>query len=295
MQKVAALNAVQMLRCFKYACVRLTSCTARLGLPYYPLELALERKRVINDAVVTTKPGQSPAIPMGFLPEERMMWKALFTRVEAGAREHACAEFNHALASGAGYSPDKIPDLRDLSDRLREAAGWEVRAVSRSVCPKDFFAFLEHRQMPVTQYFRPHTKFDFTDDPDCIHELVGHVPVLFIPSWAKMSESFGRTGSRLVREGKDEVLEQLTVMYFAIVEKGLVRAPSGVKAIGASVITGTGELVHAMRHPEKHLPLETELVLKHGSTDEENYMEYFFVGDSVDSMAETAEKFMESL
>jgi len=81
-------------------------------------------------------------------------------------------------------------------------------------------------------------------------------------------------------------------------EKGLVHqdGPDGpVKAIGASVISGTDELVFAMENPHTHLPLEVDLVLKHGSTEENGFMDHFFVGESVDEMAESVIEWMRQL
>jgi len=265
------------------------------ALPSYPPSLALERKKVINAAVSQTGVGETPKIPDGFLSEENLMWQALFRQVAAVASRHACREYLDALASGARYSQDAIPDLKGLSERLYEATGWQVAPVTGVITSEQFFAYLEARQMPCTQYIRPHTKFAFTEDPDCIHELLGHVPALFIPSWARLSQAFGSTAARLVERGEKAKLKQLEVMYFAVMEKGLVRQAGEVKAIGASVISGSGELVHAMEHPEKHLPLEPGLVMQYGSTCETDFMEHFFVGESVDSMAVVVTEWMDTL
>uniref|UniRef100_A0A7S2QEG6 phenylalanine 4-monooxygenase n=1 Tax=Zooxanthella nutricula TaxID=1333877 RepID=A0A7S2QEG6_9DINO len=142
--------------------------------------------------------------------------------------------------------------------------------------------------MPCTMYIRPHTKYNFTEDPDCVHEMLGHIPHLFIPSWSRLYRAFGRTARRLAERGDDGAMERLILMYFAVVEKGLVRTGPGdaVKAIGASVISGAGELRYAVAHPERHLPLEAEAVMKYGSTDEDGFMDRYFVGESVEGMAD---------
>lgn len=269
---------------------------ANYSLPWYPPSIARERKKIISKAVVDTDVGSTPSIPpSGYLQEEHMMWKALFARVLAIARKHACQEFLDALLHGAAFSADRIPDIGDFSDRLYQKTGWQVAPVPGSTPPTAFFSHLEQRQMPCTQYIRPHTKFAFTEDPDCIHEMLGHLPALFIPCWAQLSQTFGATAGRLVQECKEDELEQLIVMYFAIVEKGLVQEGDSIKAIGASILSGTSELIHAMDHPEKHLPFDPELVLKYGSTDETDFMEYFFIGESIESMAEKALLWMEQI
>eukprot|EP00932_Pfiesteria_piscicida_P003315 SRR837773.13228.p2 GENE.SRR837773.13228~~SRR837773.13228.p2 ORF type:complete len:315 (+),score=76.21 SRR837773.13228:56-946(+) len=265
-------------------------------LPHYPPDVARARKKVINAAVSQTKVGETPRIPPGgYLPEEHEMWRALYERVLAVASRHACREYLDAVRNGAAYCPNQIPDIKALSERLQRITGWQVAPVTGAITAKEFLAHLERREMPCTQYIRPHTKYAFTEDPDCIHEMLGHLPALFIPSWARLSQAFGRAAGRLQAEGKDDLLPKLVVMYFAIMEKGLVKQDGEVKAIGASVISGSGELKHAMEHPEKHLPFDPELVMKFGSTDESDFMEWFFVGDSVPAMAAEVERWLEAL
>jgi len=269
-------------------------------LPFYPEELAWHRKCIINFAVAATSVGKTPVIPpQGYLETENEMWSVVYKRVRSAAYEHACPEYIAALTAGASYTTRAIPDVSEFSARLGRMTGWTVAPVTGSLSAIDFFAKLAVGQMPCTMYIRPHTKFAFTEDPDCVHELLGHVPALFIPSWSRLYHAFGAKAHSLTMEGriKSEAMDQLQLMYFAVVEKGLVRDhQSGLpKAIGASVISGTNELLHCMAHPEKHLPLTVENVLKHGSTDEEGFMDYFFVGESVDGMSDFVISWMETL
>jgi len=270
-----------------------------VGLPWYPSPVASERKQLINSVVVDANVGETPRIPpKGYLNEEHGMWQVVYERVQRLALQHACAEYVWALTHGASYDPTLIPDVQTLSERLQRMTGWRIAPVTGSLSARDFFAHLEVDQMPCTMYIRPHCKFAFTEDPDCVHEMLGHIPALFIPSWSRCYRAFGETASRLMAEGKNEAMEQLILMYFAVVEKGLVREggkDGPVKAIGASVISGTNELVYAMENPSTHLPLEVDLVMKYGSTDEEGFMEHFFVGESVDGMADMIVEWMKTL
>jgi len=222
------------------------------------------------------------------------MWEALYQRVMTSAGRHACREYLEAVRTAA-LSTTRIPDIEDFSGRLFQHSGWQVAPVTGAISPETFLEHLRCREMPCTQYIRPHTKFSFTEDPDCIHEMLGHLPALFIPAWARLSQAFGATARRLRDEGKEELLDKLTLVYFAVLEKGLVKQDGEIKAIGASVISGSGELVHAMERTDKHLPFEMDLILKYGSTDETDFMPYFFVGESVESMADIVTGWLDSL
>jgi len=266
-------------------------------LPFYPEALAKERKRMINAAVASTPAGDVPPIPHGYLEEEHMMWRAIFRNVSTSASRYACREYLHALREGAAYWEDSVPDMLELNERVRRQTGWRVAPCIGSIPPDEFFAELEARRMPCTMYIRPHTKYTFTEDPDCVHEMLGHIPHLFIPSWARLYQAFGRAARRLMESGDSDAYGRLNLMYFAVVEKGLVRdGPAGeVKAIGASVISGAGELAHALSSPEIHLPLEVDLVMKYGSTNEDGFMERYFVGEGVDTMADFVIDWMSTL
>lgn len=224
------------------------------------------------------------------------MWRCVYIRVLTTASEHACDEYLTGLAK-AGYRPDRIPDVRELDERLYSQTGWRVAPVTGSLSAEHFFEHLTKFEMPCTMYIRPHTKYGFTQDPDCIHEMLGHIPALFIPSWSRLYHRFGTKADELTARGDREAMDKLILMYFAIVEKGMTSDGNGgpAKAIGASLISGTGELLYAMDSPEIHVPLDMDQVLCKGSTDEEGYMPYFFVGKCVDSMAEEVMEWMEKL
>mmetsp|Transcript_18084 Transcript_18084/g.51508 ORF Transcript_18084/g.51508 Transcript_18084/m.51508 type:complete len:317 (+) Transcript_18084:52-1002(+) len=266
-------------------------------LPFYPETVAKERKSLINAAVASTPAGHIPRAPNGYLEEENLMWRAIFQNVSSAASRYACREYLRALHQGAAYREDAVPDIAELNERVERQTGWQVAPCVGSLPPSEFFMELEARRMPCTMYIRPHTKYTFTEDPDCVHEMLGHIPHLFIPSWARLYQAFGRAARRLTDRGDKDAYERLILMYFAVVEKGLVRdGPHGeVKAIGASVISGAGELGHALTSPERHLPLEVDLVMKYGSTDEDGFMERYFVGEGVDHMADFVIDWMSTL
>mmetsp|Transcript_60927 Transcript_60927/g.176259 ORF Transcript_60927/g.176259 Transcript_60927/m.176259 type:complete len:315 (+) Transcript_60927:134-1078(+) len=267
-------------------------------LPVFPEAVARERKRLISAAVAGAPKGAAPIIPPnGYLEEEHMMWRAIYRNVSTIARQHACPQYQRALFEGAAYREDAIPDMAELQERCLRTTGWRISPCCGSVPPRDFFVELAERNMPCTMYIRPHTKLTFTEDPDCIHEMLGHIPHLFIPSWSRMYEAFGRTARRLTEKNDEAALEKLILMYFAVVEKGLVHSGANgeVQAIGASVISGAGELQYAMREPERYLPLTVDNVLKYGSTDEDGFMKRYFVGKDVDSTADFVIQFMDTL
>ena len=63
----------------------------------------------------------------------------------------ACPEFLEALPA-LSFTRRRIPQLRDVSEALTEATGWQVRPVAGLMHPRDFLAGLAFRTFHSTQY-----------------------------------------------------------------------------------------------------------------------------------------------
>lgn len=157
----------------------------------------------------------------------------------------ACEEFISAVRQ-LGAS-DRIPRFAEINERLMPATGWQIVGVPGLIPEEAFFSLLAQRRFPVTDWMRKPEEFDYVVEPDVFHDLFGHVPLLFDPTFADYMQAYGAGGMKASRL---DACEMLTRLYWYTVEFGLINTPQGLRAYGAGILSSAGELRHSVGAPD---------------------------------------------
>jgi phenylalanine-4-hydroxylase len=139
-----------------------------------------------------------------------------------------------------------VPDLAELNAILEPRTGWRTVAVTGLVPDEIFFAMLSERVFPVGNFIRKREELDYLEEPDCFHDLFGHIPMLSHHDYAEMVEHVGRLGSAAIAAGEGHRVARL---YWHSVEFGLAREGGELKILGAGLASSFGE---------SHFSLESE-------------------------------------
>ncbi|HEY4801117.1 MAG TPA: phenylalanine 4-monooxygenase [Paraburkholderia sp.] len=197
------------------------------------------------DAGLTTRPDFTIDQPLArYSAADHAVWDRLYRRQRVLLEGRACDAFIEG-ALRIGLNVAHVPSFAQVSERLTAATGWRIVAVPGLVPDRIFFEHLANRRFPVTWWMRRPDQLDYLQEPDCFHDLFGHVPLLTDPTFADAIHAYGRAALAVA----ERALPLLARLYWYTVEFGLMRdahAPNGVKIYGAGIVSSRGETLHSV-------------------------------------------------
>lgn len=194
------------------------------------------RRRQI--AAQATGPGREP-VHIDYQPHEDATWARVQAELGPLTETHVCEPLR-AARRRLRLPTDRVPQLAEVSDRLRSSTGWVYASVPGTVPGHEFFAALADRTFSSTQFIRSQADLAYTPAPDVIHEVGGHAISLADPLLAELHHLAGRAAVA----APDRLSEIASVFWFSI-EFGVVRDPARPgrwQAYGTGLLSSPGEL-----------------------------------------------------
>lgn len=173
---------------------------------------------------------------------DHAIWRTLYRRQAKMLRGRVCDEFLRGLDT-LGMGEDGVPDFGRLNERLLRATGWQIVAVPGLVPDEVFFDHLANRRFPASWWMRKPEELDYLQEPDCFHDIFGHVPLLIDPVFADYMQAYGKGGLKAARLG---ALDMLARLYWYTVEFGLIRTDAGLRIYGAGIVSSQGESIYSL-------------------------------------------------
>jgi phenylalanine-4-hydroxylase len=179
-----------------------------------------------------------------------------------------------------------IPNLEEVSRKLRKQTGWELVAVPGLIPEEAFFSLLAHRRFPVTEWLRKPDEFDYVVEPDIFHDFFGHVPLLFNPVFADYMQAYGEGG---LKAASQIACEYLARLYWYTVEFGLIRSDDGLRIYGAGILSSATETRYSLYNPTPNrVAFDLERIMRSEYTID-SFQGTYFVIDSFEQLFKATE------
>lgn len=218
---------------------------------------------------------------------EQDVWRVVRQNLDPLHVTYACREYREC-ARQLKLSPERIPQLREVNEKLARLTGFQMIPVAGLVTDRRFLSSLGQGLFLATQYIRHHSTPLYTPEPDVVHELIGHAATFAHPGFAAVNRAFGKAVARM----SDAAVQRAARVYWFTMEFGLVREDGGLRAYGAGLLSSFGELGTCTTEPE-HRPFDLERMAAH-VYDPTQYQKVLYVADSFEAMVREVTTWVEA-
>lgn len=197
----------------------------------------LARRAAIAVVGKAYRPGD-PIPDVTYTDEEDRVWQVVSAELAAKHERYACAEYLEG-ARRLVLPSERVPQLREVDERVEELTGFRIRPVPGLVPTRTFYGALADRTFLSTQYIRHHSVPFYTPEPDIVHEIIGHANMLASPRFADLYEVAGQASRRAERAA---ALDFFSRVFWFTLEFGVVHEDGELKAYGAGLLSSYGEI-----------------------------------------------------
>lgn len=245
------------------------------------------RGQIAAVALGWDRAGGAPVPTVDYTDAEHEVWRTVSTQLAPQHERHAHREYREAKAA-LGLPTDHVPQLAEVTERLRPLTGWGYVAAPGLVALREFYGDLGQRTFNSTQYLRHASKPLYTPEPDIIHEVIGHGNQLASPRFAAVTEA---AGAALTRMETDEAAKLVADVFWFSMEFGVMYEGEDLKAYGAGILSSTGEMDEYGHMEIRELDLADMGTLNYDIT---HYQPVLFAARSVDQLEDVVGSFFSS-
>lgn len=223
-----------------------------------------------------------------FNPElDDQNWKVLFeTHFQNLQSLNAICTLWISGFSKIGMNHDRRPTAEELTNSIAPFTGYQFIQTNENVILSqiEWYRMIADFKMPLTNFVRKPEELDYCDEPDIWHDIMGHIPYLAERSYSDMYQFLAKTYITAHERNRQDLLKELDFVGGMLIELGLIRESSGIKAFGATFYS-SAEVFEAFKK-ENQIDFSTDALTSGESYDRHSFQGKYYVFDSMDQLVE---------
>ena len=217
-------------------------------------------------------------------------WKILFERHFQDLQSlNAVSTLWIQGLSKMGMNHDKRPKAEELTSAIKPYTGYSFVQTSQNIILEqiDWYSMIADYKMPLTSFVRTPEELNYCDEPDIWHDIMGHIPFLAEKEYSDMYQLLAKTYIKAFESERKDLLKELDFIGGMLIELGLVKESSGIKAFGATFYSSS-EVFQAYK-PENQVLFTKDALLSGESYDRHSFQGKYYIFDSLEQLVEIIE------
>lgn len=217
-------------------------------------------------------------------------WKILFeTHFQNLQSLNAISTLWISGFSKLGIDQNHRPLAENLTSAIKPYTGYTFIQTDENIILEqiDWYRMIANYQMPLTSFVRTPKELEYCDEPDIWHDIMGHIPFLAEKNYSDMYQLLAHTYIKAFESHQTNLLKELDFIGGMIIELGLIKEASGLKAFG-STFYSSSEVFTAFK-PENQITFTTDALLSGESYDRHSFQGKYYVFDSLEQLVSVIE------
>ncbi len=191
--------------------------------------------------------------------------------------------------SKLGMDHSKRPLAEDLTAAIKPYTGYTFVQTSKNIILEqiDWYSMIADYKMPLTSFVRTPEELEYCDEPDIWHDIMGHIPFMAEKNYSDMYQLLAKTYIEAYESKREDLLRALDFIGGMLIELGLIREPSGIKAFVATFYSSSE--VFAAYKPENQIEFTSEALQSGESYDRHSFQGKYYIFDSLEQLVNVIE------
>jgi phenylalanine-4-hydroxylase len=215
-----------------------------------------KRRRKIRRLVDEYKKNPAVLPLVHYTDEENEIWRMVLIKLKPLHIKYASKIYLEGWDK-LNFPTEAIPELREISNNLNTLCGFRLIPIEGFVDSKSFLSCFRNHTMYCTQYVRHSSKPFFSDEPDIIHEVLGHTPLFTNKEIVSVYELIGK----LAFQADAKQMIEIERLAWFTVEAGLIEEAGEIKVLGTAILSSIGELEYCVSDEVEKRPFDIEEVV----------------------------------